>query len=297
VIQAIVEGRTLSAALARVPGVFDALFVAMVASAERHGQLPETLRDHAAHLQWTESLRARLVAAAVYPVALLLTGAAVVLFLLLYVLPRFAGVFDGVGANLPIASRWLMSAGTAMAQHRVLVLLFVAAAAAVVALARRSSGARDAVVSLAWRVPAFERRLRIVALARFYRTVGLLAGAGVTVPVALGLAGDTVPAPLRAAVARSRASVTEGRRLSEAMKEQGLATPVAWRMLKVGEGTGELATMLERAAAFHDEEISRMTELVTRALTPILMLVMGLVIGGIVVLMYLPIFTLMEQVQ
>ena len=88
-----------------------------------------------------------------------------------------------------------------------------------------------------------------------------------------------------------------GQRLSDAWMRHGLATPAALRMLRVGEGSGELASMLERAAAFHDEEIAQMSELVTRVINPVLMLVMGVVIGGIVVLMYLPIFTIMEQVQ
>jgi general secretion pathway protein F len=104
-------------------------------------------------------------------------------------------------------------------------------------------------------------------------------------------------APLRPALRAVAAAVEAGERLSDAMAAQGLATPVALRMLRVGESGGALPTMLDRAASFHDEEIARLTELVTRVVNPALMLVMGVVIGGIVVLMYLPIFTLVEQVQ
>ena len=117
------------------------------------------------------------------------------------------------------------------------------------------------------------------------------------VPAALKLLQSSLPLPLQSALQAATQSVSSGLRLSKALDAQGLATPVARRMVAVGEGSGELALMLERAALFHDDEIARLSELVVRAVNPVLMLVMGVVIGGIVVLMYLPIFTLMEQVQ
>ncbi len=296
VIVSVSEGRALSDALAAAWQHFDPLFVAMVASSERHGQLACTLRDHAAYLQWSEALRARLVAAAVYPAALLGAGGAVVLFLLLYVLPRFAGVFAELQAELPWASRALMAFGVAAAEHRPLVLGLAALGVAGIVAALRSPTSRDALAALAWRVPALARQLRSIALARLYRTLGVLLAAGVPVVPALRLAEGALAAPLRPALARSRAAVDAGARLSQALHDEQLATAVAWRMLKVGEGSGQVATMFERAAAFHDEELARLSELLTRAVNPVLMLVMGVVIGGIVVLMYLPIFTLMEQV-
>jgi len=148
-----------------------------------------------------------------------------------------------------------------------------------------------------WRSPFIGPRLRVLALARLYRCLSLLLGAGVPALPALRLADGVLAAPLRPSLRATTAAVGGGQRLSQAMQAQGLATPVALRMLRVGESSGEVAAMLERAAAFHDEEIARFSEIVTRTVNPVLMLVMGVVIGGIVVLMYLPIFTLMEQVQ
>ena len=297
VIARVAEGARLSAALASEPAVFDALFIAVVAAAERHGQLAPTLRAHAAYLHWSDTLRARLVAAAIYPAALLAAGGAVLLFLLLFVLPRFAGVFDDIGAELPAASRLLMAFGQAAAAHRGPMLAAAALLPALLVLAARSRALRDALVAAAWRLPLLARPLRTVALARLYRTLGVLLGAGVPAVQALQLAEGPLAAPLRPALARARARVDAGERASHALDAERLATPVARRMLKVGEGSGRLAAMLERAAGFHDDEIERLTEIVTRAVNPALMLVMGVVIGGIVVLMYLPIFTLMEQVQ
>jgi general secretion pathway protein F len=297
VIEALRDGQPLSAALGRAGGDFDELFIALVAASERSGQVAAVLRHHASYLAWSEALRARLVAASVYPLLLLAAGGSVVMFLLLFVLPRFAGVFDGFGGDLPLGSRLLMQLGVQAAAHPNAALALAAIPPVAALLAWRHAPTRQRIVALAWRAPALGSRLRTVALARMYRCVGLLAGAGVPVPEALRLAEGVLAAPLRPALQAARSEVTAGQRLSAAWMRQGLATPAALRMLRVGEGSGELAVMLERAAAFHDEEIAHLSELVTRVVNPVLMLVMGVIIGGIVVLMYLPIFTLMEQVQ
>lgn len=297
VAQALSEGQPISAALARAPQAFDALFIALVAASERSGQLATTLRDHAAYLSWSGQLRRQLQAALVYPLMLLAAGGAVILFLLLYVLPRFAGVFDGLGRELPLASRWLIDLGVLAAAHPELAL----AAAATLPLGAlvfvRWPAAQAALDRLAWRSPGLGPHLRLVALARLYRGLGLALAAGVPAPAALRLLDGVLAAPLRPALQRVLQGISAGQRLSQTLQDEGLATPVAWRMLRVGESSGELPQMLARAAAFHDEQIARLADLVSRLVNPVLMLVMGVVIGGIVVLMYLPIFTLMEQVQ
>ena len=297
VLQGLRDGERVSQALARAPGSFDALTLALVAASERSGQLAVTLRDHAAWLAWSGALAARLRAALVYPALLLGAGGTVVLFLLLYVLPRFAGVFDGLDRDLPAASAALIALGVQAAAHPGVALAAALAVPALALLAWRLPAVQRRLADALWTVPGLGARLRVVALARLYRCLGLLLGAGVPVPQALALCEGVLAPPLRPAGRRVRQQVAAGLRLSQAMDAAGLATPVAQRMLRVGESSGTLATMLARAAAFHDEEIARLADLVTRVVNPVLMLVMGVVIGGIVVLMYLPIFTLMEQVQ
>jgi general secretion pathway protein F len=292
VIAALREGRPLSQALAEAEGVFDAVLRALVAASERDGQLATVLRHHAAFLAWSEQLRARLVAASVYPVLLLAVGFAVVGFLLVFVLPRFAGVFDGLAVDLPWGSRALLALGVAASAHPTLSATLALLLPGLLVLSLRQGPLRRWAEARAWGVPGLGPRLRVLALARLYRMVGLLAQAGVPLPQALALAEPVLAAPLRPA----RAAVGSGRRLSAAWEAEGLATAPALRMLRVGESSGSVPLMLERAAAFHDEEIARLAELVTRVVNPALMLVMGVLIGGIVVLMYLPIFTLMEQV-
>ncbi len=297
VILALQQGRSLSQALALQGDTFDELFVAIVSASERSGQTAPALEQHAAYLAWAQQLRAKLVAAAIYPALLLGAGLSVVAFLLLYVLPRFAPVFEGMGDRVPAASRALIALGVAVAAQPGWVATGVLGALTALVAASRSAAVRQSLWRVLWRSPVVGARWRVVVLARLYRGLALLLGAGVPVPAALHLLKDSLPGPLQPALAETARAVSSGLRLSQALDAQGLATPVARRMAVVGEGSGELGLMLERAAIFHDEEISRLSELVVRAVNPVLMLVMGVVIGGIVVLMYLPIFTLMEQVQ
>lgn len=296
VVERIRLGESFSCALASQPQAFDALFVAVVEASERSGRLEQALFEQAAYLAWIEQLRGKLVAAAVYPALLVTAGSTVVLFLLLFVVPRFAGLLDGVGGELPLASRALVAVGAFSGAHPVALLGIAALLAAAPVLAWRH-GLREALQSRLWRLPVIGPRLHLLALAQLYRCLAMLLQAGVPVVPALANARGVAAPHLRTALERATAAVTLGERLSVALQREGLATPASLRMLRVGEHSGELGAMLAQAAGFHDEELSRLSELVTRLVNPVLMLVMGLVIGTVVVLMYLPIFQLVDQVQ
>jgi general secretion pathway protein F len=297
VIAQIEQGQPLSAALRQQPQAFDELIVAIVAANERTGQLSTALAQHARYLAWVDALRSRLVAALVYPLMLLGVGGAVILFLLLYVLPRFAGILEATSADLPWASRVLIEFGQTAGAHPGLVLGGIAVAGFAVYALLRQPALRLRLQAAMWTLPGLGPRLRVLALARLYRSLAMLLASGVPALAALRIVVDVVAAPWRAAVQAAAAQVERGERLSSAFDAQDLATPVARRMLRVGERSGEVAAMLERAAAFHDEEAARLTDLLSRLVNPALMLIMGVLIGGIIVLMYLPIFQLVEQVQ
>lgn len=297
VIAQIEQGQPLSAALRQQPQAFDELICAIVAANERTGQLSTALAQHARYLAWVDALRSRLVAALVYPLMLLGVGGAVILFLLLYVLPRFSGILEATSADLPWASRVLIEFGETAGAHPLLVIGGIAAVGFAVVALLRQPGVRLRVLAALWTLPGLGPRLRVLALARLYRSLAMLLASGVPALSALRIVVDVVASPWRAAVRAAAAQVEQGERLSAAFDAQDLATPVARRMLRVGERSGEVAAMLERAAAFHDEEAARLTELLSRLVNPALMLLMGVLIGGIIVLMYLPIFQLVEQVQ
>jgi len=152
-------------------------------------------------------------------------------------------------------------------------------------------------VRMAWRVPAVGERLRVYQLARLYRTLGMLARGGIAIVPALDMVTGLLSAALQPRLLTARRMVSEGQALSHALEHAGLTTAVANRMLRVGERAGNMGEMMERVAVFHDEEMTRWADWATRLIGPVLMLLMGLLIGGIVVLMYLPIFQLAESVQ
>lgn len=297
VIGQIEQGQPLSVALRQQPQAFDELICAIVAANEKTGQLSVALAQHARYLAWVDALRSRLVAALVYPLMLLGVGGAVILFLLLYVLPRFSGILEQTSADLPWASRVLIEFGNTAGAHPGLVIGVLAAAAFGVYALLRQPAVRQRAQAALWTLPGLGPRLRVLALARLYRSLAMLLASGVPALAALKIVVDVVAAPWRPAVQAAAQQIERGERLSAAFDAQDLATPVARRMLRVGERSGEVATMLERAAAFHDEEAARLTDLLSRLVNPALMLVMGVLIGGIIVLMYLPIFQLVEQVQ
>jgi general secretion pathway protein F len=295
VIERVQLGESFSAALASQPQAFDALFVAVVEASERSGQVEQALFEQASYLAWVEQLRGKLVAAAIYPAMLVTAGTAVVLFLLVFVVPRFAGLLEGVGGDLPFASRALIAVGAFSGEHPVALLLIAAALVAVPVTAWRR-GLREALLARLWRLPLIGPKLHLLALAQLYRCLAMLLLAGVPIVPALVNARGVAAAHLRAALDRATEAVRLGERLSVCLQREGLATPVSLRMLRVGEHSGELGAMLAQAAGFYDEELSRLSDLVTRLVNPALMLIMGLVIGTVVVLMYLPIFQLVEQV-
>ncbi len=296
VVERVQLGESFSTALASQPQAFDALFVAVVEASERSGQVEQALAEQASYLAWVEQLRSKLVAAAIYPAMLITAGTVVVLFLLVFVVPRFAGLLDGVGGELPFPSRLLIAVGAFSGAHPVALLLMAAGLVALPVLAWQR-GLKEALQARLWRLPLIGPKLHLLALAQLYRCLAMLLLAGVPIVPALVNARGVVASHLRAALDRATEAVRLGERLSACLQREGLATPVSLRMLKVGEHSGELGAMLAQAAGFYDEELSRLSDLVTRLVNPVLMLLMGLVIGTVVVLMYLPIFQLVEQVQ
>jgi len=147
------------------------------------------------------------------------------------------------------------------------------------------------------RIPTVGERVRVYQLTRFYRTVGMLLAGGTPVTQALAQVSGLLDQELRQRLAVATRHIREGQPISTSLERQGLTTPVALRMLRVGERTGQMGEMMERISAFHEEELARWVERFTRVFEPLLMAVMGIVIGGIVLLMYFPIFELAGSIQ
>lgn len=291
------EGRTLSGALAEQPANFPPLYVATVRASERTGAICEALRRYVAYQQQVDVLRKKLVSASIYPMVLCGAGLLVTGFLLSYVVPRFSGIYEDLGGNLPFASRILMAWGHLVETNGLWVatgaaVLFAAAGYGVM---RRSF--RAAIGAALARIPAIGSQLRTYQLARLYRTVGMLLRGGMPAVTALMMSEGMLGATLRVALTQATGAVREGQSIAAAMERHGLTTPVAARMLRVGERGGNMGDMMERISAFYDEQLSRSVDLLTRLIEPALMVLIGCVIGLIVVLMYFPIFELAGTLQ
>lgn len=293
------EGRTFSRALEAEAGAFPTLFVATMRASESTGNLAEALRRYLAYQRQLNAMKDKVVAASVYPILLVLVGALVVLFLMVYVVPRFSRVYEDVGeAHLPLMSRWLMHWGQTVGTHAwALGLGFVLLLAGSIYAFTRPQ-LRAALERRLWRLPAIGEQLRIYQLARFTRTVAMLLKGGIPLVTALDMTDELLRQPvLKEGLVAAKRLIREGRSVSDTFAAQGLATEVGTRLLVVGERSGELGEVMERIAGFYDEEIARMVEWFSRLFEPALMLFIGLVIGGIVILMYMPIFELASSIQ
>jgi general secretion pathway protein F len=289
------EGRSFSAALEQFPRVFSPLFVATVRASEKTSDLAPSLARYVAYANQLEAIRKRVVNASIYPMLLIAVGGLVSLFLLLYVVPRFAHIYEERAADLPLVSRVLLAWGQAAHAHGLLIL--IAAVCLVAAGVYFFRNARTQIGDALWRVPAIGERLKVYQLARFYRTIGMLLRGGMPLVAALEIGAELLHPVLRGRLAAARRAISEGQNVSQSLEASGLTTPVALRMLAVGERSGNMGEMLEQIATFHDEELSRWVDWFTRLFEPILMAIIGLVIGAIVILMYMPIFELAGGIQ
>lgn len=291
------QGRSLSQALHDAPAVFPDLYVSTVRASERTGDLSEALARYIRYQTQIDFVRKKVVSAAIYPMLLTGAGGLVAVFLMAYVVPRFSRIYEDIGTDLPFLSRLMLQVGKLLqANGAVVGLAFVLGVAALVWLARRP-WMRESVMRALWRLPAVGERLRIYQLTRFYRTLGMLLKGGTPVGQALKMVSDLLQPELRSRLQIALARINEGRSLSDSMEANRLTTPVALRMLQVGERTGQMGDMMERIAEFYDEEMARWVDWFTRLFEPLLMAVIGVGIGLIVVLMYFPIFELAGSLQ
>jgi general secretion pathway protein F len=291
------EGQTLAAALSEHPATFPDLYIASVRASERTGALREALTRYIAYQQQADALRKTLVNACIYPAVLLVAGLLVMAFLMGYVVPRFSAIYEDVGSDLPMASRILLQWGQLIDAHAGLVAVLGLGSLAGTIYGLSRPAVRAVMGGWITRIPAVGRQLHVYQLARLYRTAGMLLRGGIPAVTALHMSAGLVRANARAAFAAATQSVREGQSLAQAMERHGLTTPVAARMLRVGERSGNMGEMMERIAAFCDEELARWVAIVTRLIEPVLMTVIGLVIGVIVVLMYFPIFQLAGSIR
>ncbi len=291
-------GATLAESFKKYPRVFNDLFVNMLAVGESGGVLDVVLQRLSGYIEKAAKLKSKVKGAMVYPVTIIGVAALVIIFMMIFVIPTFAKMFQGLGADLPVPTRIVMFLSDFT--QRYIVVMVIAGAGAIYALKRYYATDQGSKVIDAFllKVPVIGMLIRKVAVARFTRTLGTLISSGV--PILEGLlitarsAGNRV---VEATVMQARAAVTTGRTLSEPLKGSTVFPPMVVHMISVGENTGALDQMLQKIADFYDDEVDTAVTALTSLLEPIMIVFLGVVVGGLVVAMYLPIFKLVTLMK
>jgi general secretion pathway protein F len=290
------EGRSFSVALEQFPQIFPDLFIANVRASEQTGNLVESLERYNSYDTQVQIIRKKIVSASIYPMILLFVGGAVTLLLLGFVVPKFAALFENM-KDLPITSRLLMSAGSFIKDNALWsVLVFVGGFVGLLYGAFQPI-VRQTFLSVLWKVSYMRDKLRIIELSRFYRSLGMLLSSGIPIVQALNMVSRLLHPSMRQPLLLAIADISTGMPLSKSLEKHQLTTPVSVRMLRVGEQSGRMGEMMERVSSFYDEDISRWVDFITRLFEPILMLLIGGVIGLVVISLYMPLFDVVGKVH
>jgi len=286
------EGKRFSGVLAEQPDLFTPLFIGIIKAAEGTSDLPRALTRFIDYQQRISAVRSKVVSAAIYPLILLIVGSGVAFFLIGYVVPRFAEVYRGAGRNLPWMSQMLLNWGNFVSHKPWTVTITSTTFIAALALGLQYFSKTGGMSRLAYRIPGLGERIRIYELARLYLTLGMLLEGGIPIISALSTVRGIVSSKMKLHLNDAMQLIQSGIPLSNAFEEHQLTTTISLRMLRVGERSGELGSMLNQSATFYDGEITRWIDRFTRMFEPILMALIGIIVGGIVVLLYMPIFDL-----
>ncbi len=287
------SGSTFADALEKHPKVFDELFVNLVSAGEVGGILDTILARLAAYIEKAMKLAKQVKSAMVYPSTILAVAVIVTTVLLLYVIPIFGQMFQDFGAALPAPTMIVLAISAYTRKYFLLGLALIVVLVLGIRWYYKQEGGRRRIDRLLLRVPIFGDLLRKIAVARFSRTLGTMVSSGVPILESMDIvaksAGNKI---IEEAIVKARASISEGKTISEPLAESKVFPVMVTQMVSVGEATGALDTMLNKIADFYDDEVDAAVGALTSLLEPMLMIFLGVVIGGLVIAMYLPIFKL-----
>ena len=295
--QSVEGGLTFAAALKQHPKVFSSLYANMVEAGEAGGILDTILNRLAVYMEKAMSLKKKVKSAMIYPSTIITVAVVVVIFLLVFVIPTFKAMFEGFGATLPLPTLIVLELSRIVRGYFLVGIGAVVAAVVGLRWWYGTPAGRLAIDSFLLRTPVFGMLIRKVAVAKFTRTLGTLISSGVAILDGLDITARTAGNKVvELAVQRTRASIAEGKTIAEPLKASGVFPPMVVQMIAVGEQTGALDAMLGKIADFYDEEVDTAVTNLTALLEPMLMVFLGIVIGGVVIAMYLPIFKLVTVV-
>jgi type IV pilus assembly protein PilC len=295
----VAAGVSLSTAMAKHDKIFPRLMIAMIRAGETGGMIDRALEQIADSLEKDTALRGKIKSALTYPAIVLCFTFVLIAAVLIFIVPIFEAMFKSLGGELPAITQFLVDASHNMWWIGPLVLTIgIGGSIAYKRQARTSAEFRLAVDKLKIRMPVFGSLFQKLAMSRFSRNLGLLLNVGVPVMQALAVVGETTGNEvINVAMKDVQAAVRDGQPMSSAMRRHKIFPEMVTQMVEVGEESGQISQMLDKVADFYDREVDSAAESLTASIEPIMVLVMGAVVGGMVVCLYLPMFTIYQNIQ
>jgi len=289
-------GLSLADAMRKHPKVFDALFTNMIAAGEAGGILDTILKRLAVYIEKNVKLKQQVKSAMMYPVAVLTIAAGVVAVILWKVIPTFAAMFAGLGAELPLPTRVVIWMSDSLVRFLPFIVVGLVAMAFALKQYYGTDGGRHVIDRLVLKMPVLGMIMRKIAVARFCRTLSTLISSGVPILDGLEITAKTAGnAIVEDGIMTTRKSIERGETVSAPLKETGVFPAMVTQMIGVGEATGALDTMLAKIADFYEEEVDVAVAGLLTLMEPIMIAFLGIIVGGIVIAMYMPIFSMISK--
>jgi len=284
-------GSSLYEGMSKHRDVFDDLYVNMVNAGETGGVLDAVLERLSEYIEKADKLKSKVKGAMAYPIVIFVVAIAVVGVILTFVIPTFADMFEGFGAELPAVTQVVINLSDAVTSNILWIILGIILLFVGFILFYRWERGRQIVDQTMLFIPIFGPLLRKVAVARFSRMLGTMLSSGVPILYSLDVVSKTAGnRTVENGVQRARQSISEGQTIHEPLEETGVFPPMVVHMISIGETTGKLDSMLSKIADFYEDEVDTAVESITSLIEPIMITFLGVVVGGLVISMYLPIF-------
>ena len=292
------SGQSLADAMSKHPKVFDSLYVNMIAAGEAAGILDTILKRLSAYIEKIVKLKSAIKSAMIYP-GVVITVAVTAVFLLLWlVIPTFASLFEGLGAELPLLTRVIIGLSNFIARFAILIIIMVGIIIYGIKKWYETPPGREFIDRLQLKLPVVGVLMQKIAISRFTKTLSTLISSGIPIMEGLEItsraAGNVI---FERAIMKIRKEVESGKTMTQPMEESGMFPTMVIQMVNVGEQTGELDSMMERVAQFYEDEVDVAVSNLMHLMEPLLLVFLGVTIGTIVVAMYLPMFTLIAQLS
>jgi type IV pilus assembly protein PilC len=290
-------GASLADAMRKHPRAFDALYTNMVAAGEAGGILDTILQRLSTYIEKNVKLKGQVKSAMIYPIAVISIAAIVVAVILLKVIPTFAALFAGLGAELPLPTRIVIALSNFLARYFIFIVIAIGLIVYGIRQYYKTDNGRHMIDRILLQMPILGEILRKIAVARFCRTLATLTSSGVPILESLEITARTSGnAIIEDAIMMTRKSVEGGKTIADPLRESKVFPNMVVQMIMVGEQTGAIDTMLNKIAEFYEDEVDAAVAGLIKLMEPVMIAILGVVIGGIVIAMYLPIFTLISKI-